>query len=60
MLMNVAGQKKDESRPRLATLLKNTLQHKSFPVNFEKVLRTPVFHRTTPIVAPLSCKSQVK
>ena len=35
------------SRP--ATLLENRLWHRSFPVNFEKFLRTPTFYRTPPV-----------
>ena len=36
---------------RLATLLKKRLQHRCFPVRFEKFLITPFFCRTPPVAA---------
>ena len=37
--------------PESATLLKKRLWHRCIPVNFVKSLRTPFFHRTTPVTA---------
>ena len=34
-----------------ASLLKRSLWHKRFPVNFAKFLRTHFFNRTTPVAA---------
>ena len=34
---------------RPATLLKNRLWHRCFPVSFAKFLRTPFFYRTPPV-----------
>ena len=47
---------------RLATLLKKSLWHMCFPVNFTKFLRTPFFYRTLPVAAseyyiPVSCST---
>ena len=39
------------SKNRPATLLKKRLQHRCFPVNFAKFLRTPTFFHITPPVA---------
>ena len=36
---------------RHATLLKNRLWRRCFPVNFVKILRTTFFHRTTLVAA---------
>ena len=36
---------------RPATLLKKSLWHRCFPVNFVKFLRTPFFYRTPPVAA---------
>ena len=36
---------------RPATLLKERLQHRCFPVNFVKFLRAPFFYRTSPVAA---------
>ena len=36
---------------RPATLLKKSLWHMCFPVNFAKFLRTPFFNRTPPVAA---------
>ena len=35
---------------RAASLLKR-LQHRIFPINFAKILRTPFVHRTPPVAA---------
>ena len=42
---------------RPATLLKKRLQHRCFPVNFVKYLRTPFLHRTRPVVASWNQKT---
>ena len=43
--INVAGLKP-------ATLLKNRLLHRCFPLNFAKFLKTPFSYRTPPVAAP--------
>ena len=35
----------------LCNFIKESLQHKRFPVKFLKLLRTPIFHRTLPVAA---------
>ena len=35
------------------TFIKKRLQHKCFPVKFEKLLSTSFFNRTTPVAASL-------
>ena len=42
---------------RPATLLKKRLQHRCFPVNFVKYLRTPFLYRTRPVAASWNQKN---
>ena len=35
----------------LCNFIKESLQHKRFPVKFLKLLRTPIFHKTLPVAA---------
>ena len=42
---------------RPATLLKKRLQHRCFPVNFVKYLRTPFLHRTRSVAASWNQKT---
>ena len=43
--------------PQACSVIKKRLQHRCFPVEFVKFLRTPFFNRAPPVTAPEPLKS---